>query len=368
MVGDFAGELSKSGWDPTRHFNDVASGSATECVQAATDSSRKQVLLNHLMLANRTGGSGRICFDRWIPSARASTAVNWWADGRAALSTARHLKRYRLDSAKGWQSRSRFHRCKRASPQKTANPSSPGGTCNALQCLESVTHHCFVRLWVWLKCCDLLICLKHETSHLKAYGSWRSSPIFQALLFFECGLCSHLEAAKSAETHRSRQKYQKSLITTWKENRRGTHGGGDVHIVEMCFFALSDQNVSICSSTFTSQAPKMLLSTKVPKPIEKTKNNKKTKSFTPCPLSSFSDPLYGWKLFFGGSRGFCHFVSPTMSVAHFLGFCFPVSWAPGRNFHPDKHSLAQLSPLHILYWCLHWATDFGYWAIRENVQ
>ena len=103
------------------------------------------------------------------------------------------------------------------------------------------------------------------------------------------------------------------------------------------------------------------------KTVEKNKKNKKN-SFT-RPLSSFSDPLYGSKLsivcFLGG---FGHFVSLTMSVAHFFCFCFPFPWVLGINFHPDKHPLAQLSPLHILYSCLHWVSDFGYWAIRENVQ
>jgi hypothetical protein len=142
------------------------------------------------------------------------------------------------------------------------------------------------------------------------------------LLFFECGLCSHLEAAKSAETHRSRQKYQKSLITTWKENRRGTHGGGDVHIVEMCFFALSDQNVSICSSTFTSQAPKMLLSTKVPKPIEKTKTTKKQKvsPHAPCPASQTLS--MGGNFFLGVLEVFATLSVQQCQLLIFWGFVF----------------------------------------------
>ena len=53
--------------------------------------------------------------------------------------------------------------------------------------------------------------------------------------------------------------------------------------------------------------------------------DKKAQSFTPCHLSSFSsDPFHGSKLFFC-FRGFCHFVSPSMSVAHFFlffGFLF----------------------------------------------
>ena len=39
-------------------------------------------------------------------------------------------------------------------------------------------------------------------------------------------------------------------------------------------------------------------------------------------------------------------VQQYQLLMFFVFFCFPVSWAPGRNFHPDKHPLAQLSPLH----------------------
>ena len=78
----------------------------------------------------------------------------------------------------------------------------------------------------------------------------------------------------------------------------------------------------------------------------------KKNSFTPCHLSSFSsDSLMGRSFFFGGFRGFCNCVSPTVSVAHlfFCVSCSPVSWAPGRNIHPDNHPLAQLSPPPHLY-------------------
>ena len=74
----------------------------------------------------------------------------------------------------------------------------------------------------------------------------------------------------------------------------------------------------------------------------------------------------GFILFFCFLRFLQLRQSKQYQLLIFCVFCFPVSWAPGRNFHPDKHPLAQLSPLHILYWCLHWVTDFGYWAIREN--
>ena len=84
------------------------------------------------------------------------------------------------------------------------------------------------------------------------------------------------------------------------------------------------------------------------------KNQKKQKSFTPCHLSSFSsDPPMG-RFFFGFLEVFATLsVQQCQSLIFLCVFCFPVSWVPGRNFHPDKHPLAQLSLLHILYWCLH---------------
>ena len=91
-----------------------------------------------------------------------------------------------------------------------------------------------------------------------------------------------------------------------------------------------------------------------PKPMEKTKKQKTKTCFTPCHLSSFSsDPLHGSKLFFLFFFGFSRFLplcqSNNISCSFFCVFCFPVSSVPGRNFHPDKHPLAQLSPLHMLY-------------------
>ena len=61
---------------------------------------------------------------------------------------------------------------------------------------------------------------------------------------------------------------------------------------------------------------------------------------------------------------FWQLVEPAVRLC-FLFSCFLGSW---EKNHPNKHPLAQLSPLHILYWCLYWVTDFGYWTIRENVQ
>ena len=76
--------------------------------------------------------------------------------------------------------------------------------------------------------------------------------------------------------------------------RRGTHGGWRRACCRnACFLALSDQNVSICSSTSLHRLLKCYFQPKVPKPMEKRRKN----SFTPYPLSSFSDPLYGSSFF-----------------------------------------------------------------------
>ena len=45
------------------------------------------------------------------------------------------------------------------------------------------------------------------------------------------------------------------------------------------------------------------------------------------------------------SRGFCRLVSPRVSVAYVVVFSYFLDvW---EKFHPDKHQLAKLSPLHI---------------------
>ena len=80
--------------------------------------------------------------------------------------------------------------------------------------------------------------------------------------------------------------------------------------VETCFFCF----FLFCRG-FCHLGPKM------PQNPRKNQKTKKPKSFTPCHLSSFSsDPLHGSKLFFWLSRGFCHCISPTISVAYFFVF------------------------------------------------
>ena len=97
-----------------------------------------------------------------------------------------------------------------------------------------------------------------------------------------------------------------------------------------------------------------------PKLMEKAKKQKTKKCFTPCRLSSFSsDPLHGWKLFFLVSRGFCHCVSPTISVAHFfvffvflflglLGELFALTNIHWHSFHPSTCYIDVLIELLIL--------------------
>ena len=107
-----------------------------------------------------------------------------------------------------------------------------------------------------------------------------------------------------------------------------------MHIVEtrmFCTVCLKSSCLLICFHSWSLDLSQSHIQTiQIPKE-EKTgpkpwKNkDKKAQSFTPCHLSSFSsDPFHGSKLFFC-FRGFCHFVSPSMSVAHFFlffGFLF----------------------------------------------
>ena len=112
--------------------------------------------------------------------------------------------------------------------------------------------------------------------------------------------------------------------------RRGTHGGWRRACCRnACFLALSDQNVSICSSTFTSQAPKMLLSTKVPKPIEKQKQQKNKKFHPMPPVQLLRPSLNGWKLFWGVFSRFLPLCQSNNVSCSFFGVvfsCFLGSW------------------------------------------
>ena len=149
-------------------------------------------------------------------------------------------------------------------------------------------------------------------------------------------------------------------------------GGEGAHTVEtrmFCTVCLKSSCLLICFHSWSLDLSQTLIQTiqilkeekTGPKPMEKIKKS----PHVTCPASP--QTLSMGRNFFFVFSGFCNCVSPSnISCSFFCVFCFPVSWAPGRNFHPDKHPLAQLSPLHILYWCLHWVTDFGYWAIREN--
>ena len=103
------------------------------------------------------------------------------------------------------------------------------------------------------------------------------------------------------------------------------------------------------------------------KKLLQNRGKKKNKKFHPSPVQLLRPSLWVETCFFVFSRFWTLCQSNNVSCSFFC-FCFPFPWVPGINFHPDKHPLAQLSPLHFLYWCLHWVSDFGYWAIRENVQ
>lgn len=119
-------------------------------------------------------------------------------------------------------------------------------------------------------------------------------------------------------------------------------GGGDVHIVEMrrnaCFFLLFLIRMYPFAHLLSlHRFWKCYFQPRVPKPVEKRKN--KTRSFTPCPLSSFSDPLYM------GRNCLFLFVSPrvfaTLSVQQW--------WCLGSgNVHPDKHRHSGFTPPHFI--------------------
>ena len=71
-------------------------------------------------------------------------------------------------------------------------------------------------------------------------------------------------------------------------------GGGDVHVVEMRVFWLFLIRMSPFAHLLSlHRLLKCYFQPKVPKPMEKRRKH----SFTPYPLSSFSDPLYGSSLF-----------------------------------------------------------------------
>jgi hypothetical protein len=104
-------------------------------------------------------------------------------------------------------------------------------------------------------------------------------------------------------------------------------------------------------------------------------NHGKTKKSThfSFPLSSFYlDPLHGHGSFF--LFNFSRFLPPcqynNVSCSFFVSFL--VSWCLGsgkKYLYILWLTLAQFSALHILNWCFHWSlTDFGYWAIRGNIQ
>ena len=73
-----------------------------------------------------------------------------------------------------------------------------------------------------------------------------------------------------------------------------------------------------------------------------------------------------WLDFFWGV--FSRFLPPCQSKSVSCLFCcvFLFSWCLGE-ISPWQTSIGKAFTLAHLHWCLHWVTDFGYWAIRENV-
>ena len=73
-----------------------------------------------------------------------------------------------------------------------------------------------------------------------------------------------------------------------------------------------------------------------------------------------------WVDFFWGV--FSRFLPPCQSKSVSCLFCcvFLFSWCLGE-ISPWQTSIGKAFTLAHLHWCLHWVTDFGYWAIRENV-
>lgn len=66
---------------------------------------------------------------------------------------------------------------------------------------------------------------------------------------------------------------------------------------------------------------------------------------------------------------FSRFLPPCQSKSVSCLFCcvFLFSWCLGE-ISPWQTSIGKAFTLAHLHWCLHWVTDFGYWAIRENVE
>ena len=62
---------------------------------------------------------------------------------------------------------------------------------------------------------------------------------------------------------------------------------------------------------------------------------------------------------------FSRFLPPCQSNRVSCSTCW-FFFMSGRNFHPDKHPLAKLSPLHVSIDAFIELLIFGYWAIRER--
>ena len=103
-----------------------------------------------------------------------------------------------------------------------------------------------------------------------------------------------------------------------------------MHIIEThmsCTVCLKSSCLLICFHSWSLDLSQTLIQTiqilKEKKLLQNHGKNKKNVQ-SHVRASFFSDPLYGSKLLscFCFSQGFCHFVSPAMSVAHFLCLFF----------------------------------------------
>ena len=103
------------------------------------------------------------------------------------------------------------------------------------------------------------------------------------------------------------------------------------------------------------------------KPTEKPKN-KETKKFHPMsPVQLLLRPSRWVETFFFGFLE----VFATVSVQQyqlliflcFLFSCFLGSW---EKFAPWQHPLAQLSPLHLLYWWLMSSLSYWFWLLSQQ--
>ena len=123
--------------------------------------------------------------------------------------------------------------------------------------------------------------------------------------------------------------------------------------VETCFFVLS---------RFLPPWPK-----NASKPTEKPKKqrNQKVSPHVTCPASPQTLSM-GRNFFFGFLEVFATVSVQQYQLLIFLCFlfsCFLGSW---EKFAPWQHPLAQLPPLHLLYWWLMSSLSYWFWLLSQQ--